>query len=236
MKPVSPIKGILFDKDGTLFDFQATWGVWAQGFFLDLAQGDVQLAAEMGAKLGYDYAAGKFLKGSIVIAHTAEEVAKEIALIVPDWEEKALFDHLNATVALAPQLEAVPLIPLLSGFRANGLKLGVATNDAEAPARAHLDHAGVTDLFDFVAGSDSGFGGKPEIGMMTGFCTNVGLQAHEVLMVGDSLHDLIAGRRAGMVTAGVLTGLLSADELAPHADVVLADIGGLPDFLRRFRT
>ena len=39
---------------------------------------------------------------------------------------------------LAPQRPAAPLGPLLAGLRGQGLKLGVATNDAEAPARAHL--------------------------------------------------------------------------------------------------
>ena len=49
-------------------------------------------------------------------------------------------------------------------------------------------------------------------------------------MVGDSTHDLIAGRAAGMQTVGVLTGMAEA-ELAPLADAVLPDIGHLPDWL-----
>jgi phosphoglycolate phosphatase len=50
-------------------------------------------------------------------------------------------------------------------------------------------------------------------------------------MVGDSRHDLEAGRAAGMRTVAVLTGIAGAADLAPHADVVLADIGGLPGWL-----
>jgi phosphoglycolate phosphatase len=46
-------------------------------------------------------------------------------------------------------------------------------------------------------------------------------------MVGDSLHDLHAGRDAGMKRAAVLTGIAEAAELAPHADVVLPDISQL---------
>jgi phosphoglycolate phosphatase len=47
-------------------------------------------------------------------------------------------------------------------------------------------------------------------------------------MVGDSRHDLIAGRAAGMPTLAVLTGVADEAELAPFADVVCPDIGHLP--------
>jgi phosphoglycolate phosphatase len=52
-------------------------------------------------------------------------------------------------------------------------------------------------------------------------------------MVGDSLHDLHAGRAAGMRTVAVLTGMASHADLAPHADLVLPHIGHLPDWLDR---
>ena len=46
-------------------------------------------------------------------------------------------------------------------------------------------------------------------------------------MVGDSTHDLIAGRSAGMLTVGVLTGLAKHEELTNLADVILPDISHL---------
>jgi phosphoglycolate phosphatase len=50
-------------------------------------------------------------------------------------------------------------------------------------------------------------------------------------MVGDSLHDLHAGRAAGMRTVGVLTGPAPRAELSPEADIVLGSIAELPDWL-----
>ena len=50
-------------------------------------------------------------------------------------------------------------------------------------------------------------------------------------MVGDSTHDLIAGRRAAMRCVGVLTGLADTEDLLPHADAVLENIGALPSWL-----
>jgi phosphoglycolate phosphatase len=50
-------------------------------------------------------------------------------------------------------------------------------------------------------------------------------------MVGDSRHDLAAGRAAGMHTVAVLTGPARDEDLRPFADVVLPDIGHLPEWL-----
>jgi phosphoglycolate phosphatase len=111
------------------------------------------------------------------------------------------------------------------------LKIGLATNDTEAPARAHLTAHGVLDLFDFVAGYDSGYGPKPGPGMCLAFARETGIDPARAVMVGDSTHDLIAGRAAGMRCVAVLTGIATAEELRPHADVVLRDIGGLGDWL-----
>ena len=111
------------------------------------------------------------------------------------------------------------------------LLIGVATNDAEDPARAHLDAAQVLTLFDFVAGYDSGFGGKPAPGQLLGFCAATKLAPKHCIMVGDSTHDLDAGTAAGMRTVGVLTGPATAADLSPFADVVLGSIADLPAWI-----
>jgi phosphoglycolate phosphatase len=57
------------------------------------------------------------------------------------------------------------------------------------------------------------------------------LAPDRIAMIGDSTHDLVAGRAAGMITVGVLTGPATREDLAPHATVVLPDIGHLPAWL-----
>jgi len=71
--------------------------------------------------------------------------------------------------------------------------------------------------------------------MCLAFTRALGLDPARVAMVGDSRHDLVAGRAAGMRTVGVLTGLAGSADLAPLADVVLADIGALPGWLAGLR-
>lgn len=230
---MSPIKAVLFDKDGTLFDFYATWGVWAKSLLLEESGGDVALAARMGAAIGYDYQAEVFAKDSMVIFDTPPDIARALLPFFTGETVETLTDRLNTAASRVPQIEAIPLIPFLLGLEARGLKLGVATNDGERPAHAHLEASGIVGMFDFIVGSDSGFGGKPAPGMQQAFAAHLGFEGSEIAMVGDSVHDLVAGRAAGMVTVAVLTGVAGADELAPYADVVLPDIGHLTDWLDR---
>ena len=110
-------------------------------------------------------------------------------------------------------------------------RYGDQSNGAEAPARAHLAAAGVAGRFDFIAGSDSGHGAKPAPGQLLAFADAAGLAPASVLMIGDSRHDLTAGRAAGMGTVGVLTGPATARDLADLADAVLPDIGHLGAYL-----
>lgn len=225
------IKGLLFDKDGTLFDFRTTWGSWTAQLLAELGAGDASLTNRLAQVWGFDLIARDFLPGSMIIAETPENMVKAIAAHLPDWKFEDLLQHILVSSSHVPLIEAVPLQPLLREFRHRGLKIGLSTNDGEAPATAHLNAVGIAGMFDFIAGSDSGFGGKPEPGMQHGFCAAVGLPAQQVAMVGDSLHDLVAGRAAGMRTIGVLTGMSEAKVLAPKADVVLNDIGKIPHLL-----
>lgn len=224
-------QGVIFDKDGTLFDFAATWEAWARRFLDRLCEGDEAAAAALGSSIGFDYVTSRFAPDSVVIAATPGDIVAAMMPRLPGYTAQALLDVINQEAAEATQEPAVPLAPLLTGLGHAGYRLGVATNDAEMPARAHLDQAGITPFFDFIAGFDSGHGGKPAPGQLLAFAAQTGLAPHQCVMVGDSQHDLHAGRAAGMACVGVLTGLAEAAELIPHADVVLPDIGGLPDWL-----
>ncbi|WP_439121602.1 HAD family hydrolase [Marivita sp.] len=225
------VGAILFDKDGTLFDFDATWSVWAANLLVRLANGETSRARKLGDLIGFDVEQARFSPDSFVIAGTPDDLVDTLSPEFPELSRTQLFTLINNEAESAPMAEAVPLAPLLDHFLAHDLCLGVATNDAERPALSHLEEAGIRDRFAFVAGSDSGFGAKPAPGQLLAFCDAIGVHPHRAVMVGDSTHDLIAGRTAGMLTVAVLTGLAEAPVLAPHADVVLPDIGHLPAWI-----
>ena len=226
-----PIRGVLLDKDGTLFGFQETWGPWAARLVTSLGRDEAQASALAGA-LRFDLAAARFAPDSPAVAGTLAEQVEILLPHLPDWDADRLARHLGATAAEAVPVPAADLRALLTELRAMGLAVGVATNDGEFPARRHLEGAGLAGLTDWLAGYDSGHGAKPAPGMLQAFADHAGLRPAEVAMVGDSLHDLHAARAAGMVGVGVLTGTATRADLEPHASVVLSDISGLPGWLR----
>ena len=225
------VDGILFDKDGTLFDFNATWNVWAADTIRELAGGEAPVMARIAEAIDFDLAAGCFRPTSPVIAGTNREAAECVASALPGRSTDEIEQFLMITSANAPLAPAVPLAPYLADLAARGLALGVMTNDSEYGARSHLENTGIAAQFDFIAGFDSGHGAKPAPGPLLAFARQMGLAPAQVVMVGDSPHDLIAGRRAGMQTIGVLTGMAGEAELAPLADAVLPDIGHIPAWL-----
>ncbi|QYX57924.1 HAD family hydrolase [Roseovarius sp. SCSIO 43702] len=232
-RAATPIEAVVFDKDGTLFDFHATWSTWAGEIIRDLAGGVPAREAALAREMAFDLEAGRFRAESPIVACTHREATRIVAKGLGREATEDLETYLAMTASRIPQVEAVPLGALLDGLKARGLRLGVMTNDTEEGAWAHLGGADVADRFDFVAGFDSGHGAKPDPDPLLAFARAVGVAPARVAMVGDSLHDLHSGRAAGMRTVGVLTGTATRGELAPHADVVLPDIGHLPAWLDR---
>lgn len=226
------IRGIVFDKDGTLFDYRATWADWCEGLLAELSAGDAALAERLARACGFDLAARDFVAGSLIVNGTAAEVLEAWAPHLPGWSLEALDARARAHVARLQNRPVCDLEALFGTLRGRGLRLGLATNDYEAAAHHQLAQAGLGAFFDFVCGYDSGHGAKPGPGMISVFCREMDLAPENVAMVGDSTHDLAAGRAAGAgLVVGVLTGPAGRDELAALADVILQDISELPALL-----
>ena len=223
------IKTIIFDKDGTLFDFQATWGHWASSVLDQLCDGDVVLRAKLARSVDYDDVAKTFAPGSVAIAGTPLEIATALVRHLPDRTALSLLQEMNQLAATAPQIEVTPLGAFFGALKDRGIKIGVMTNDSEVPAKAHL--ADYLDQIDMVVGSDSGFGAKPDPDPLLAIAQRFGVGPSHCVMVGDSTHDLQAGRAAGMGTIAVLTGLAGQSDLAPFADAVLPDISHISPWI-----
>lgn len=230
------IRGLLFDKDGTLFDFEASWSGVLDDTLAALTP-DRALQIDMAVATGYHPVEGKFMAGSLAVAGALDEVAAVWASYLPGRTSAEVVTIANLVAEAAVGGGAlVPAVPDLAGFldglRREGYVLGIATHDSEAAARAHVGDAGALDHFAFIAGYDSGHGLKPGPGMLLAFASATGLSPSEIAMVGDSVHDLgVAPAARAAMAIGVLTGPATEADLAPFADHILPSIGDLPALL-----
>ncbi|MEM8793228.1 MAG: HAD family hydrolase [Pseudomonadota bacterium] len=231
-------RAILFDKDGTLFDFHRTWAGVGESSVVALTP-DPAVQDRLAALGGFDRARKTFLPGAPMVAGTLREVAEIWQPHLPEHSVAGIERLLDEIAIEATRNGAlVPAVDhfgaFLTGLQAAGYALGIATHDSLESTQVQLDAADVRGLFDFVAGYDSGHGMKPGPGMLHAFAHAVSVAPAEVVMVGDSVGDLqMVGNAGGGLAVGVLSGPAEADDLAPYADYVLPTIGDLPGLLHK---
>ena len=230
------IRAILFDKDGTLIDFNATWlPVYQQAAELLCVKAGCEGQADRLMQAGGYIATDKsWVADSLLASGTNDQIFQYwiAELGVPQLENNPQVREEYDNVFQLKSAGYAPVIHNLDNFlerlQSSGIKLGVATMDDEDSAIQMLEKMNCRNRFDFVCGADSGFGFKPAPGMIQAFAKAVGVEPEAVMMVGDSPRDLRMGRNAGAgLTVGVLTGASSKEHLAPLADRVFDDISGI---------
>lgn len=229
------IRGIVFDKDGTLIDFDATWAAVARKMAMEAASGDRARADFLLEQSGLDLATGKFRADSIFAAGTNAEV---VELWHPELKGEALarrvaeYDVITAREGAASAVAIPGVIAALNELHASGHILALATNDSTAGGTQTLAALGVAEMFAAAYGYDSVARPKPHPDVLMAFSDKSGIPLKELAMVGDNRHDLETGRAAGVgLVVGVLSGTGTLEKLEPLADIVLASVADLPDAL-----
>lgn len=230
------IKGVLFDKDGTLIDVNATWVPIYRDMLMDIFATDRAGAEALMAKAGYDKASDRFLAGSILAGGTSRQLVEVWwpGLTAEAAAEKVhLIDHGYTHLARDRLTPLLPLEPILSDLRAMGLRLGVATNDVHLSAKAHMTQVGVIEHFEDIIGADTVPVAKPSGNMIRRFAQITGLRVSEIAMVGDNHHDMEEARNGGAGLAiAVLSGNAAHEDIAHLADYTLQSVAELPALFR----
>jgi phosphoglycolate phosphatase len=228
-------KAILFDKDGTLVDFNGTWLTLYEKLALEAADGDPSEAARLLEIGGYDRSSNSFLAGSELAAGTTDTIVR---LWIGDGDAnrqtfwKARLDRAFVEEGPAAAVPVPGLAATLNQLHREGRKLAVVTNDLEAAARRTIENFGVAHLFSAFLGYDSVKNPKPAADPVHLACKLLTIEPHEAIVIGDNLHDLEMARNSGAGAAiGVLTGTTGREELASMADAVLPSIAELPQWL-----
>jgi len=92
----SAIRGVLFDKDGTLIDFFATWAPAYEKAAHDLAGGDAALAERLMTVGGWDRTTRRFGPDSPLAAGTNAEIGRLWGEAIGHADHVALMKKLAA--------------------------------------------------------------------------------------------------------------------------------------------
>ncbi|MBI2719122.1 MAG: HAD family hydrolase [Rhizobiales bacterium] len=233
------IRGILFDKDGTLIEVNATWVPIYRRMLMELFNVDAEGAELIMEKAGLDRATAKFLPGSVLAGGTTRQ-------LIDIWwpgldaegaaEKVRILDHDYAPLVKDYLKPLMPLEPIFTELKSMGIKLGVATNDSHVSALSHMSHIGVIEHFEDIIAADTVAVPKPSGNMIRRFAEITGLAPFEIAMVGDNSHDMEEARNGGAgLAVAVLSGNAEAEHIAHLADYTIASVADLPALLRRLR-
>jgi phosphoglycolate phosphatase len=227
-------KAILFDKDGTFVDFNKTWGPATLRVMQLMSRGKVSVLKRLVALTHFDMHSSTFAPTSPLLAGSSGDYG-------PDWAEAMgvpfssdvtdEMDKLFAEEAIACLTPIGNPAALFQALHERGVVLGVVTNDSEIGALTQTEALGLTPYCSFIAGWDSGHGRKPSPGQIEAFLRINGFKPSEVVMVGDSLHDMDAARAAGVYALGVTSGPMVPHAFASHADHVIDSIADIEAWL-----
>jgi phosphoglycolate phosphatase len=236
------VQGVVLDKDGTLSDLNQAWGprtvTWIE-LLARSADGRPELAPAIFDLIGYDPAGMKALAdGPFISANESKLVTLAAGVLyqagIP-WvkaEEAALATIREAYSAPLTTADILPLGDVagtVRGWREAGVAIAIATADSRDTTEQSLALLGIDGEIDLVMCGDDALPQKPDAAVMAWIAEQFGCAPGELLMVGDTVTDMLTGRNGGAAgtVAIVPDGLAASDNLRRHADVVLRSIDEL---------
>jgi HAD superfamily hydrolase (TIGR01509 family) len=202
-----PLRGVLFDLDGTLADSLDT-----------IAQAMVEAIALHGHAVTLDDVWQR-------VGPPMQVLAREVTGATVEEAEAMFRDYLRIyhdryIRQTPPRAGADALVRRLHDA---GLALGVVTNKVEQGARIMVESQGWSDLFRAVAGRDTASESKPHPEAALHVLRLLGVHPNEAAIIGDTEFDMNCGRDAGLAMVIGVTGARSAEHLRAEGATHVVD-------------
>jgi phosphoglycolate phosphatase len=211
---------IAFDWDGTLFDSTAI-----------IVRCIQEAVREVGGTVPTDKEAAYVIGLGLMqaLAHAAPDVPKEKYPQLGDAYRKHWALHADDISFFTGTM------PMLLALQARGYKLTVATGKSrrglDDVLQRELEGIKLSALFDASRTADQ-TAGKPDPLMLHELMEELDIAPQKMLMIGDTTHDLLLARNAGVASVGVSFGAHAHEEFAKYEPLYVAhSIAELHDWL-----
>ncbi|MBK5201396.1 MAG: HAD family hydrolase [Spirochaetaceae bacterium] len=229
------LKAILFDKDGTLFDYSRVWFDVLKNsvnyvFELEGRQDEEENKKKFLTLMGLD-SNGKTISTGAIFSHNKINIFKSGVQLCFSTKMKPttlvrmineIMDHNDKCIS--NQLEKIDFTKQQEFFKdlkSIGYTLGIITVDRRVSLDIFLEDMGIKKYFDYTSCKDDHLPNKPNPKSFLEFCEKFNFEPEEVAFVGDTTIDMKFAKKAKAgLKIGVLWGGYGRTELEPVADKV----------------
>jgi phosphoglycolate phosphatase-like HAD superfamily hydrolase len=237
------IQLIAFDKDGTLLNFHHLWGqkarLWIEwlveqvGTAVDTPQ---SLHQALSRTLGYNPITQCIIEDSPIAVASMPRLTNIAATVLYQhgisWHdaEQIAQESMPASIGTHPTADQVKPLGDVAGVMGQlagaGMKLAIITSDDRAATEATLPLLGIEHLVDVLVCGDDDVPNKPAPDALWQVGQQYKVDPNHMLMVGDTIGDMIFGRRAGVAGCiGIRGGAGNQTALGEQADEIIDTIG-----------
>ncbi len=220
------IKWILFDKDGTLIDFDMSWmkiGIQMVDQFVERFISDEDQAHAY-QTLGVNKETNQIEPGTPMACGSLDEIIQNFNALagedVGEWTRQTsqyLIDHRE------PEIKWIEgMVEALETLKAQGYRIGIITSDTKKGTDQFIEATDTEAFFDLVISTEANAAEKPDPAVLNPlFDQEKGLKAEEIAIVGDNPNDIQTAVNAHLgLSVAVLTGVGQAHEFK-QADYVV---------------
>ena len=202
------INGIIFDLDGTLIDtFDTQLKSWREAF------------EKVGSRLDSEKFANNFGKSYKDFTFSIDPSLTNLDIDEVIQTNKKLMEKRSNEYSLFPESKKI-----LETLNAKQITCMVASSNPRRVSESLLKQFQIDHLFGKVVGPDDVKNGKPAPDML-----NLALNHHKIhpsksIMVGDTAHDILAGKRAFTKTALILRREEQHNSVSSEPDYIINNL------------
>ena len=236
------IKGIILDKDGTLFDYGKVWGpVLSSAISRGLAKAKMpekrknECISDFCRIVGVDgdgntYPDGIIFRHDKLLSATLRVLSLTFHYRMNPWRVwksvKGILNHEDFGLSERLEHMTFPYVKeVIKAMHDRGYIIGIVTTDTDISTELFLKKMEITEYISFRRTKDSPTHKKPNPEAIREFCSEFNLESNEVAVVGDTIVDMEFAKegKAGYAVA-VLTGSGDIEGLGEKADAVYPEL------------